>query len=166
MWYTKSYNRYSKATVTVEADSIEEAQVILDDWLDEHDNNVIFADTLDESVDKCDYWLSMPQDTPFDKADIRIGKRKIIEPKKTDSRVDLAIYVLEDPKIRHAINGQRYYKNISPEEFLALIKDWSENFSLKVMKCYETKDCPTINIVAVPKAEFINKIDVNYVEVK
>ena len=167
MWYTKSYNRYSKATVTVEADSKEEAQDILDNWLDERDNNIIFAGAFDENTDKCDYWMSLPQDTPFEKADIKIGKHKTQQPEKIDSHVDLTIYVLEDPKIRHAINGQRYYKNISPEEFLALIKDWSENFSLKVNKCYEnTDDRLIIRILAIQKPEFVNKVDVNYVEVK
>ena len=165
MWYTKSYNRYTKATVTVEADSKEEAAEIIDNWLDDNANNILFAEALEGNTDKCDYWLTFPQDTPFEKADITIEKPKKLE--KTNDRVDLSIYVVENPKIRHSINYHKYYKYIAPEEFLALIKDWSKNFSLKIDKCYDGPDnLPVIRVLAIQKPEISSKLDLNYVEVK
>lgn len=165
MWYTKSYNRYSKATVTVEADSREEAAEILDDWRDDNANNILFAEALEGNTDKCDYWLTFPQDTPFEKADITIERPK--KPEKTNDRVDLSIYVFEDPKIRHSFNYHKLYKNIAPAEFLALVKDWSKNFNLKVDKCCDRPDnLPLIRILATQKPEVSSKIDLNYVEVK
>ena len=165
MWYTKVFNNYSKATVTVEADSQTEAEHILTDWLSSYENNVVFTETIRENTDKCDYWMSLPQNNPFEKADITIEKPKKSE--KVNDRVDLSMYVFEDAKIRHSFNYHKLYKNIDPAEFLALIKDWSKNFNLKVDKCCDGPDeQPVIRILATQKPEFVNKVDVNYVEVK
>lgn len=165
MWFVKCFIKSMNTMVAVEAKTPSEAEKNLKKWMENSKNLELLDKTLKKNTEESNSWSPFPDhDTPED-ADIIIPKdEEELESAKCSQKIDLSIYFFENRKNKLAINGRKYYSDIDAERFLELIRDWSKNFSMKLVKCIEKSgknhgERPILRFIAVQKDNFLDKID-------